>query len=222
MVHNYKYQVIKVFSLSILLLLPAVLFAQEKSAREQLFSFAEGMNNLQARFEQVVLGTGGQIEDSSDGEVWMSQPDFFRWQYGGEFPELVVADGEQIWIYDEVLEQVTVKPQSDFAADSPLSLLTDIHRIDEQFEVREAGEIEGMRLLELRSISQESEFERVLLGLKDDELAMMTMEDAFGLRTEIRFSEWQKNQELESDLFSFVPPAGVDVIGALQSDQFEP
>jgi outer membrane lipoprotein carrier protein len=222
MMNKDKYHIVTVLLLSILLSVFTDLIAQEKSARDQLFSFSEDLSSLQARFKQTVIGTDGNIEDSSNGQVWMSQPDFFRWQYGGEYPELVVADGEQIWIYDEILEQVTVKPQSDFAADSPLSLLTDINRIDEQFEVREAGEMDGMHLLELRSLSQESEFDRVLLGLRDNELVMMTMEDAFGLRTEIRFSDLQINQNLEPELFSFVPPAGVDVIGALQTDQFDP
>jgi len=213
---------VKILISGILTLLSTPLTAQDQSAREQLLRFAEGMNNLQASFEQRVIGTDGEVEDMSEGHVWMSQPDYFRWQYGGDFPELVVADGDQIWIYDEVLEQVTVKPQSEFAADSPLSLLTDISKLDEQFEVREAGDMDGIMLLELRSRSQESEFERVLLGMQDDALKMMTMEDAFGLRTEIHFADLQRNQVLEPELFSFVPPAGVDVIGALQADDSEP
>jgi len=70
-----------------------------------------------------------------------------------------------------------------------------------------------MLLLELRPRQAETEFERILLGLQSDELRKMTMEDAFGLRTEIRFSGLQRNTTLESDLFSFTPPEGVDVIG---------
>ena len=67
--------------------------------------------------------------------------------------------------------------------------------------------------LELRPKQAETEFERVLLGLQDDELRMMTMEDAFGLRTEIHFSGLERNATISADLFSFTPPEGVDVIG---------
>ena len=185
----------------------------EGAGRAQLERFANGMSSLQADFEQRVIRSDGVVEDESAGQVWLQQPNRFRWAYGGDFPELVVADGEQIWMYDEVLEQVTVKPQSQFAADSPLTLLTDIGQLDQQFEVREAGDMDGMRLLELRAHNPESQFERVLLGLTDNELKMMALEDAFGIRTEIHFSAVLRNLPLESGLFHFVPPANADVIG---------
>jgi len=191
--------------------------AAQQAARDQLVQFAEGLETFSAQFEQRVIGTDGVVEDQSDGQVWLSQPHYIRWEYGGDFPELVVADGLQIWIYDEMLEQVTIKPQSDFAADSPLSVISNIEKLDEQFEVREAGDSDGLLLLELRSKNEEAEFERVLLGLQNNELRLMTMEDAFGLRTEIRFDQLQRNTPLDASLFTFVPPEGVDVLGALEA-----
>jgi outer membrane lipoprotein carrier protein len=187
--------------------------AQENSARLQLDRFSTGLETLHARFEQQVVGTDGTVQDSSGGEVWLSRPQRFRWAYGGEFPELVVADGTRIWIYDEALEQVTVRDQSRQAADSPLELLTDPGQLEAQFEVREAGEAWDLQLLELRSKNAESEFERILLGLREDRLELMIMEDAFGLRTELRFRDIERNPPLDENLFSFVPPEGVDVIG---------
>ena len=192
--------------------------AQPPSAREQLEDFARGLNTLTARFSQRLVGNEGDVQERSEGQVWLSKPDLIRWEYGGDFPQLVVADGRNIWIYDEVLEQVTVKPQSDYAADSPLSLLTDIGRLDAQFEVREAGDLDGMLLLELRPIAKESEFDRVLLGLEDGALRLMIMEDAFGQRTEIRFSDVVRNQPLDKALFTFSPPEGTDVIGEPSGD----
>lgn len=190
----------------------------QQAGRDQLQRFADGLGTFTADFEQRVIGRDGEVEDESTGQVWLRQPHNIRWEYGGEFPELVVADGLTIWIYDEVLEQVTVKPQSEFAADSPLSLLNDIGSLDEQFEVREAGDMEGMVLLELRAIKTEAEFERVLLGLQGDELRLLAMEDAFGLRTEIRFTGLQRNPPLEASLFSFYPPEGTDIIGELPAE----
>jgi len=183
------------------------------SAREQLNRFSGGLETLHARFEQKVISSDGGVEDSSGGQVWLSRPQRFRWEYGGEFPEIVVADGDRVWIYDVTLEQVTVKDQSSAAADSPLTLLTDPARLDEQFEVREAGDASGLQLLELRSRSMETGFERILLGLRQDGLKLMIMEDAFGLRTELRFEEIQRNPVLDERLFVFEPPAGVDLVG---------
>jgi len=183
------------------------------SAREQLNRFTTGLETLQASFEQKVISGDGAVEDSSGGEVWLSRPQRFRWEYGGDFPEVVVADGERVWIHDITLEQVTVEDQSSAAADSPLTLLTDPAQLDAQFEVREAGEAGDLQLLELRSRSMESDFERLLLGLRDGSLELMIMEDAFGLRTELRFMDVQRNPVLDDVLFTFIPPGGVDVIG---------
>lgn len=185
------------------------------SAREQLNRFSSGLETLHARFEQKVISADGAVEDSSAGQVWLSRPQRFRWEYGGEFPEVVVADGTRVWIYDVTLEQVTVKDQSTASADSPLTLLTEPARLDEQFEVREAGDASGLQLLELRSRSMETGFERILLGLVDEGLKLMIMEDAFGLRTELRFDEIQRNPVLDEGLFIFEPPAGVDLLGDL-------
>lgn len=186
--------------------------AQETSARAQLERFTDGLQTLHARFIQQVASSDGTVQDASEGEVWLARPQRFRWSYGGEFPELVVGDGQRIWIYDEALEQVTVKSQAE-AQDSPLTLLTDPNRLEEQFAVREAGEAWGLQLLELRSVRADQSFDRVLLGLRDDRLELMIMEDAFGLRTELRFSDLARNPEVEAGLFEFEPPAGVDVIG---------
>lgn len=182
--------------------------------RAQLERLAHGLETLQAHFEQQVIQSDGTIEDETEGQVWLQQPRYFRWEYGGDFPEIVVADGEHIWIYDVALEQVTVKQESVAAADSPLTVLTDIDRLDDEFQVREAGDIDGMALLELRPNDPDAEFERVLLGLQDDELRLMAMEDAFGLRTELHFSDVRRNAPIEPGRFTFTPPPGTDVIGA--------
>jgi len=208
-----------------ILFLPGVTspaLAQSGPARTQLEQFSQGLQTLQASFDQLVIGVDGAIEDESAGRLWLSRPQLFRWEYGGEFPELLVADGDHVWIYDEMLEQVTVKDQSRLSSDSPLTLLTDLSHLDEQFEVRELGDDNGMHLLELKTRRQEAEFERVLLGLRDHSLLLMAMEDAFGLRTEIRFRDIERNLVLDVSLFRFDPPPDTDVLGDLPDGFAEP
>jgi len=187
--------------------------AQAGPARAQLEQFANELKTLEASFEQKIITTGGLVEDESSGQLWIAHPNRFRWEYGGDFPELVIADGEKVWLYDEMLEQVTIKQQSNLTSDSPLMLLTDLSQLDAQFDVRELGNADGLDLLELKPRDAESQFERILLGLENDSVKLMTMEDAFGLRTEIRFRDIRRNPELGDELFQFTPPDGVDVIG---------
>ncbi len=198
-----------------ILAIPSAVTAQAGPARVQLERFTEGLQSLHARFDQQIINADGLVEEKSSGQLWIAHPNRFRWEYGGDFPELVVADGKKVWLYDEMLEQVTIRQQSSLTADSPLTLLTDLSQLDVQFDVRELGGDSGLELLELRARNPESQFERVLLGLVDDKVQLMAMEDAFGLRTEIRFKDIKRNPLLNEDLFHFTPPEGTDVIGDL-------
>ena len=186
--------------------------------RDALTRFSANLNALQASFDQVVLNQEGVVETQGKGRVWLLRPNQFRWSYEGDFPEVIVADGRSVWMHDVVMEQVTVKPQSGMAQDSPLSVLMDISSLDQQFTVRELGKHDGLDLLELVSLSSESEFERVMLGLKEDLIALMVMEDAFGLRTELRFDEVLRNPDLSEEMFQFSPPEGTDVVGEIPGE----
>jgi chaperone LolA len=66
---------------------------------------------LQAQFKQYELIEDGRKVDENSGSVWMQSPDLFRWHYKTPYEQLIVADGEQVWVYDEDLQQVTVKSQ---------------------------------------------------------------------------------------------------------------
>ena len=202
--------------LLVLTLAASLLLANSSGpARSELERFAAELEGFQAEFTQTVKSQDGRVQDQTHGKVWLQSPDKLRWVYSGEFPETIVADGSNIWIYDESLQQVTVKPQSDQAADSPLMILADVSRLDQQFQVTELGDFEDMLLLELKSLDEESEFERILLGLDSSGIRMMAMEDAFGQRTEIHFENMLKNAPLDPQLFKFTPPEGVDLVGVV-------
>jgi outer membrane lipoprotein carrier protein len=187
--------------------------ADPGSARSELEQFTAQLERFQAEFTQTVKSQDGRIQDQTQGQVWLQKPDKLRWIYSGEFPEIIVADGKNIWNYDESLEQVTVKPQSEQATDSPLMILADISKLDTQFQVTELGDFEDMLLLELKSLDSESEFERILLGLVPGGIRLMAMEDAFGQRTEIYFENVLVNPPADPELFQFTPPEGTDVVG---------
>ena len=202
-----------VFSLGLYLATFIVVANEPGPARGELEKFAGELELFQADFTQTVKSQDGSVQDQTRGQIWLQSPDKLRWVYTGDFPEIIVADGENIWIYDVSLEQVTVKPQSDQASNSPLMILADVSQLDAQFQVTELGEFEDMLLLELKSLDSESEFERILLGLDSRGIRMMAMEDAFGQRTEIQFENVLINQPADPELFLFTPPEGTDVVG---------
>lgn len=188
------------------------------SARDTLSAYSEGLEGLRARFRQVVISQDGQVMDQGSGEVWLQSPDRFRWFYEGDFPELIVADGSHVWIYDESLDQVTVREQGAAGSDSPLLLLTNPTGLDEKYQVTELGTLTGSQILQLSARDADAPFERLLLMFTDGDLTGLTLEDSFGLRTEMQFDEVERNPQIPEDYFLFTPPDGVDLLGDVPAE----
>ena len=208
------------------LLLPTLLLliaassvqAEDHAALDQLMIFTGKMESLQANFDQEIVDVDGRHVETSSGRIVLMKPDFFRWDYVGEYPQQIIADGERVWIYDIELEQVSIKMQSSAAANSPLSVLTKPETIEEQFRITELGIADGEHLLELIPLDEQAEFDRIILGFADNCLEMMILEDAFGQRTRIDYRDMEINIEIAPGTFKLDIPEGVDVIGDLPEE----
>src|SRR5690606_13917349 len=138
----------------------------------------------------------------------------FRWEHTKPYPQLIVADGKKVLIYDPDLAEATVREQRTEVQSSPLAALVGPARLDAMVQVEESGEANGVSWLKLTPRGgQEASFRSA--RLRFDEAALVTMEvvDATGQRTEIRFTGWQRNPRFAADTFKYTPAKGVDVIG---------
>jgi len=188
--------------------------AGAETARARLDAFARDLHSVSATFEQRVVDAKGGNGKETRGSLSLRAPRQFRWDTTAPYKQLIVADGEKVWIYDADLEQVTVRPQGTEEAHSPLTVLTDLSQLDHDFTTSEQGEHDGLVWLRLKSKEKDPQFSYADLGFDASGLAQMRFEEAtLGSRTEIRFSEWRRNAALAADLFKFTPPKGVDVVG---------
>lgn len=182
-------------------------------ARARLDAFAKDLHSVSANFDQQVVDARGGKGKTTKGALALRAPRQFRWETTAPYEQLIVADGEKVWIYDTDLEQVTVRAQGTEEAHSPLTVLTDLSQLDRDFATSEQGEHDGLSWLRLKSKEKEPQFAYADLGFDAAGLQRMRFEDTLGDKTEIRFSDWKRNPALAADAFRFTPPAGVDVIG---------
>lgn len=180
-------------------------------ARQQLDAFAAGLQTLSARFEQTTRDDTGRVVDETSGTLVYSAPNRFRWDYLEPFPQLLLADGEQLWHYDESLEQVTVQPQP-APEDSPMMVLTDPGLLD-RFYAIEPGR--SPEILVLRPLSEDSDFESARLYFLRGLPERLELVDNFGQRTILLLSDIERNPELDEALFGFEVPEGVDVLESM-------
>ena len=183
-------------------------------ARDNLKSFTSGLKGLNGQFTQQVYDTKGKLKETSSGRVALSAPRLFRWEYAKPYPQLIVADGKKVWVYDPDLQQVTVRGQGSEEQNSPLSALIDPAKLDQQFHVAESGSADGLQWLTLTPKSEgDASFQSARLGFDDNGLARMEVLDAVGQSTRISFSGWKRNPTFAAGTFKYVPAKGVDVVG---------
>lgn len=184
-------------------------------ARDDLNAFTKGLKGLDGQFAQQVFDAKGKLKESSSGKVALSAPRLFRWEYVKPYPQLIVADGKTVWVYDPDLQQVTKRPQGAEEQNSPLSALIDPGKLDAQFVVKEDGTADGLDwlLLTPKGDATEASFRSARLGFAQTGLVKMQVVDALGQRTEISFSGWKRNPAFPAATFRYAPPKGVDVIG---------
>lgn len=183
-------------------------------ARDNLKSFTSGLKGLDGQFTQQVYDTRGKLKETSSGRVALSAPRLFRWEYAKPYPQLIVADGKKVWVYDPDLQQVTVRGQGSEEQNSPLSTLIDPAKLDQQFNVTESGSADGLQWLTLTPKSEgDASFQSARLGFDGGGLTRMEVLDAAGQSTKISFSGWKRNPAFAAGTFKYVPTKGVDVVG---------
>ncbi len=180
---------------------------------ERFAQFVGGTQTARAVFEQKVFDRSGKLVQESKGTLAFSRPGKFRWAYEKPFEQLIVGDGTRVWVYDQDLQQVTVKRISQVMTSTPAALLAGNNEAMRAFQLADRGTREGLEWLEAIPKDKEGGFERVLLGFGFSGLELMELADSFGQKTVLRLTSFQRNPALDPSLFRFVPPKGADVIG---------
>lgn len=188
--------------------------AHAGEGRVQFDRFSNDLKGLQGEFDQRVYDSRGQVTEHSTGTIALKAPRQFRWEYVEPFPQLIVADGNNVWIYDPDLEQVSVRVQSFEEQGSPLTALIDREELDRQFDVTEGSSEDALHWLILSPKADDAQFSQARLGFDDNAgLARMELDDALGQRTVVSFTGWERNPAFTGAEFRFTPPPGVDVVG---------
>jgi outer membrane lipoprotein carrier protein len=199
----------------VLLLVLAVLMPgiAHATAVERLETFMSRTQSAQGEFEQRIYDRNRRLVQQSSGTLAFQRPGKFRWTYAKPYPQLIVGDGERVWIYDEDLKQVTVRKLDTALGATPAALLAGNNDAMQAFEIKDDGERDGLEWLTATPRNKETTFERIRMGFSAAGLERMELTDAFGQTTLLRFIGLARNPALDRALFKFVPPPGADVIG---------
>ena len=178
-----------------------------------LDKFLTDTKSMSADFVQTLRAKNGDVLKQSSGRFYLSRPGKFRWDYALPYEQQIVSDGERIWIYDVDLQQVTVQKQDATLNNTPMALVEGRLKLKQAFDVRELDNQDGIYRLELINKNDDNDFKGVVVGMDKSGMRFMQLRDQFEQTTDIVFDGLRANTKLNTELFQFIPPQGVDVFG---------
>jgi outer membrane lipoprotein carrier protein len=198
---------------ALVLLLVAFASAAHADATERFKTFLRSTQSARADFEQKVYGREGKLTQESKGSFVFLRPGRFRWTYAKPVDQVIVGDGERVWIHDRDLNQVTVRKISKALGSTPAALLAGASDVEKAFELSDAGTRDGLEWLEAKPRDADAGFERIRMGFSATGIEAMELTDNFGQTTRLRFSNLRRNPKVDAAEFRFEPPKGADVLG---------
>jgi len=187
-------------------------FAQA-AAIDRFKTFLSGTKSARGEFEQKVHDRSGKVTQESKGSFVFQRPGLFRWVYAKPIDQVIVGDGERVWIHDRDLNQVTVRKLTRALGSTPAALLAGSADVEKAFELSEAGAKDGLEWLEAKPKEREAGFDRVRMGFDAHGIRAMELLDHSGQTTLLRFTNLARNPKVDPSEFRFQPPKGADVLG---------
>ena len=178
---------------------------------ESLKEFVRDVRSGRAEFTQTVTSPDGKRKKSSTGSFEFSRPNRFRFAYLKPFEQTIVADGEQVWLYDADLNQVTKRKFSQALGATPAALLAG-GSLEEDFDQSGLPARDGLEWAEARPKAKDGAFQAVRVGFRGKALAALEIVDSFGQKSVLRFDAFAANAAVPAEAFRFKVPAGADVI----------
>lgn len=200
----------KTIALLVLMLTSPLTWADGVASLKDFFL---NTNAMRAQFKQVVLDNKGRKIQEVQGTMQLQRPNKFRWDYQKPYEQQIISDGQQVFLYDVDLQQVTIRDLSKALGSSPAAMLAGGESVEKSFTLKNAVRKDSLTWVLALPKDKESGFERVILGFEGKQLKKMELYDSFSHVTHISFNQIERNPALENKTFLFTTPEGVDAVG---------
>ena len=176
----------------------------------------QALSSFRGSFEQEDRQTNGRLV-SARGEIAYLKPGRMRWSYAPPNEQLLVTDGETVWLHDPVLDNVTVQPLGDLTQGTPLAFLLGAGNLKADFTCRPVTRpppADGLIYVELVPRKPIPALDFIQLGAhpKTARIASLRMVDRQGNIRTVRLTGLKVNVPLPESLFTFQVTPGMEVI----------
>ena len=175
--------------------------------------------DIRALFVQEVAVKSLKKTDREEGIFYFKKPRMMRWDYTLPKPKMLIVNEKELWLY--VVEDGVAYVQDakeSLKSRTIIRFLSGLGKISDDFHVQYADPSPSAMgdniFLTLTPKRKEPGIEKLRLTIDRSDLHIKECRfaDLFGNTTRIAFVNVEINGGLSSKLFTFTPPAGVEIV----------
>ena len=207
---------------------PNLVLAQSESGAEQLRQFVRNSKTAEGEFVQQQLRApkanepqdkGLKVVRQTQGRFVFQRPGRFIWDTQKPYEQKLIADGKQLILWDKDLNQATLRPAGQALATTPAAILFGETSLDQHFDLVEGEDRLGLKWVALApkktpnaKNGNDLPYTKISVGMANGLPKALELIDGLGSVVLVTLDKIQLNVSLPANRFTFVPPAGAEVL----------
>ncbi|WP_166370268.1 outer membrane lipoprotein chaperone LolA [Psychromonas sp. SA13A] len=198
----------KILFITVCLISSMFQLASAQTDSELLQQKLAKFTTIDADFVQQVINPKGEVIQKSLGTLTIARPGNFHWQVTQPDEELIVSNGQDMWLYSPFIEQVTIMNFSDAIAGTPFALLSgadsaqwaqfNVVKKDQQFIVKSSDPKASTNTF-------------IFIFNKADNISEFVVQESQGQKSVFTLSNNKNNSTFAKDFFEFKIPNGIEI-----------
>ena len=196
-------------------------FAGEANLLQLIQTQYQSILSFSGHFKQTSFRANSEIAPrTAEGIVSYKRPGKMRWLYAPPEEQLLVTNGETLWLYDTLLENVTIQKLEKLTDGTALSFLLGLGDLNEDFKRRKISKSllknpQGL-IVELEPHQKTANLAFIQLEVDPENYNLRTIAlmDQQGNYRTITLESMSYNLALEDEFFEFEVSAEMEVIEA--------
>ncbi|QWD28997.1 outer membrane lipoprotein carrier protein LolA [Polynucleobacter paneuropaeus] len=198
----------------------------DNSATDQLRQFVRNSKTAEGDFVQQQLRApraneaqdkGLKVVRQTQGHFVFQRPGRFIWDTQKPYEQKLIADGKQLILWDQDLNQATFRPSTQALASTPAAILFGETSLDQHFDLVEGQERLGMKWVDLQAKKDPNAkgdlpYTKISIGMVDGLPKALELTDGLGSVVLVTLSQIQLNINVAPTRFVFKPPQGAEVL----------
>ena len=162
---------------------------------------------------------GLKVVRQTQGHFVFARPGRFVWDTQKPYEQKLIANGNQLILWDKDLNQATFRPAAQALASTPAAILFGESSLDQHFDLIEGEERLGMKWVALVPKSDPSAkkkndlpYTKISIGMVNGLPKALELMDGLGSVVLVTLDKIQLNVNLPANRFNFTPPTGAEVL----------